>query len=597
MTTPENATGQNLDQLHTNLARIEGLSQRLVAALAEKRDVSPSLQGPGSDLYIRAAGAYWAEMMANPARMLEHQVSYWGRTLEHFVEAQQALASGRVDLPADDTPPDRRFANPLWQSHPYFNMIKQQYLLNSEAIGKAVADLDGLEDLDRQRVEYFSRQIIDMFSPTNFLATNPDALTKAVETEGQSLVDGLENLVHDIEANEGDFLVTLADENAFTVGENIATAEGSVVYRNRMFELIQYTPRTESVHRVPLIIFPPWINKFYIMDLKPQNSLIKWIVEQGFTLFVVSWKNPDQSYADAGLDTYIEEGFLTAIDQVKKITGEPQVNAVGYCIAGTTLSLTLALLHKRKDKSVKSATFFTMLSDFSDQGEFTPFLTDDFVDGIEEEVNRHGLLDSFYMSRTFSFLRANDLIYAPAIRSYMLGEAPPAFDLLYWNGDSTNLPARMAVEYLRWLCQQNRFATTGVEILGETLSIKDVRVPLCAIACETDHISDWRCSYDGVAQMGSRSKTFILSQSGHVAGIINPPSKKKYGHYTNAGARLNSTEWREGADYHAGSWWPRWGAWLAKGAGKQAPALPPGDSSHPILCPAPGTYVLPQNES
>jgi len=541
---------------------------------------------------MKAAAAYFAEMMSNPAKILEHQVSFWGKSLKHYLEAQQALKTGKLAAPDDSSPYDRRFTNPLWQTHPYFNFVKQQYMLNSEALENALHDLSGLDPREQQRVEFFSRQIMDMFAPTNFLATNPDALTLAVETDGQSLVDGLENLVRDIEANEGDIQVALADKDAFTVGENLATTDGKVVYRNRMFELIQYAPKTETVHATPLIIFPPWINKFYIMDLKPQNSLIKWIVEQGVTLFVVSWKNPDATWADVGLDTYIQEGYLSAIDEVKAITGEKQVNAVGYCIAGTALGLTLAYLHKKQDKSIKSATFFTMLSDFSDQGEFTAFLDDSFVQGIEDEVKKNGYLDSFFMSRTFSYLRSNDLVYGPAIRSYMMGQAPPAFDLLYWNGDGTNLPARMAVEYLRWLCQDNKFARGEIEMLGETLSIKDVRVPLCAIACHTDHISNWVSSYDGVAQMGSRSKTFILSESGHIAGIINPPSKKKYGHYTNADMKLPSEAWLEGADFNEGSWWPRWGEWLAKRSGKQVPARAPGDSNHPVLCDAPGTYVL-----
>ncbi len=432
---------------------------------------------------------------------------------------------------------------------------------------------------------------MDMFSPANFLGTNPEALARAVETEGESLVRGLENLVRDIEANDGDVLVTLADRDAFRVGENLATTEGSVVYRNRMFELIQYAPRTETVHRTPLIIFPPWINKFYIMDLKPQNSLIRWIVDQGYTLFVVSWKNPDPSYRDVGMDGYVEEGYLAAIEEVKKITGEKQVNAVGYCIAGTTLSLTLALMQKRKDKSVKSATLFTTLTDFSDQGEVGVFLSDDFVDGIEREVEASGILSSFFMSRTFSFLRSNDLIYGPAIRSYMMGEAPPAFDLLYWNGDSTNLPACMSVEYLRGLCQEDRFAREGFEICGERVRIGDVKVPVCAIACETDHIAAWKSSYNGLRQMGSKSKTFILSESGHIAGIVNPPSKKKYGHYTNEDLSLEPDDWLKGADFHEGSWWPRWEAWLSKRSGAQVPARVPGDAGHPVLAPAPGTYV------
>ncbi len=593
MTTEQQDAGANLEKLNANLAKVEELTQRLVAAISHKRHVDPSLQGPGQDLFMKAAAAYFAEMMSNPSKILEHQIGYWGKALKHYVDAQQQLVKGKLtEPPPDHTPKDRRFANPLWETHPYFNYIKQQYLLSAEAIEKAVRDLDHLDPRDKKRVEYFSRQIVDMFSPTNFLGTNPDALAKAVETDGQSLVDGLENLVRDLEANEGDLLVTLADKNAFRVGGNLATTDGSVVFRNRMFELIQYAPTTETVHRTPLVIFPPWINKFYILDLKPQNSLIKWIVDQGFTLFVVSWKNPDASYADVGLDTYVEEGYLEAIAHAKAITGEDKVNVTGYCIGGTTLSLTLALMHKRKDTSVRSATFFTTLTDFSDQGEMTVFLTDDFVDGIEKEVKQKGVLESFFMSRTFSYLRSNDLVYGPAIRSYMMGEAPPAFDLLYWNGDSTNLPARMSIEYLRGLCQGDRFAQGGFDLLGETLTIRDVRVPLCAIACETDHIAAWKSSYQGVRQMGSRDKTFILSESGHIAGIVNPPNKKKYGHYTNDDWPETPEEWQKAAAYHEGSWWPRWAAWLARRSGARIPARVPGDSAHPVLCPAPGTYVV-----
>ncbi len=585
-------TAAELEVLNANLAKVEELSSRLVAALSRKKSVPASLQGPGQDLFMQAAAAYMAEMMANPSKMLEHQVSYWGKTLKHYVEAQQALTEGPLKAPEDPTPKDRRFSSELWQTHPYFNFIKQQYLMNSEAIEATVRDLEGLDDKERKRVEYFSRQIMDMFSPTNFLGTNPEALAKAVETDGASLVTGLENLVRDIEANDGDVIVTLADKDAFKVGENLATTEGSVIYRNRMMELIQYAPTTEKVHKTPLIIFPPWINKFYILDLKPQNSLIKWIVDQGYTLFVVSWVNPDPSYRDVSLETYIEEGYLTAIDEVKKITGEKKVNAVGYCIAGTTLSLTMALMQKRKDKSLNSATLFTTMTDFSDQGEVGVFLNDDFVDGIEKEVEEKGMLHSFFMSRTFSFLRSNDLIYGPAIRSYMMGESPPAFDLLYWNGDSTNLPAKMAVQYLRELCQADRFAQGGIELFGETLSIKDVKTPIFAVACETDHIAAWPGSYSGIRQMGSKSRTFVLSQSGHIAGIVNPPSKKKYGHYTNEDLGLDVEGWRETADFHEGSWWPRWEAWLATHSGAMVKARQPGDSRHPELAKAPGTYVI-----
>ncbi len=585
--------GQELDRLNANVAKIEELSQRLVAALARRDSHDVGLQGPGADVYLKAANAYVAELVANPAKIIETQVNYWGKTLKHLVEAQQVLAQGKLEPPSDPHAGDKRFRDPLWDTHPYFNFVKQQYLITAETIDDALSGLEGLDPRDRRRVEFFTHQIVDLFSPANFLNTNPEALRRAVETEGESLVVGLENLVRDIEKNEGDLLVTLSDPEAFTVGKDLATTPGSVVFRNRMFELIQYAPTTEKVHKTPLVIFPPWINKFYIMDLTEKNSLIKWIVDQGFTLFVVSWVNPDSRHADVSLDTYVEEGYLTAIEEAKKITGEKQVNAVGYCIGGTTLSATLALMTKRKDKSVRSATFFTTLSDFSDPGEMTVFLDNDFVDGIEREVAEKGYLHSFFMARTFSFLRANDLVYGPAIRSYMMGERPRAFDLLHWNGDSTNLPGPMVVQYLRHLCQNNELAEGTFELLGETLSLKDVKTPLCSIAAETDHIAAWKQAYVGFRQYGSRDKKFILSQSGHIAGIINPPSKKKYGHYLNDDSLPDTPEgWFDAASFNEGSWWPHWGAWLARRSGAKVAPRIPGDSTNPVLCPAPGTYVV-----
>ena len=280
------------------------------------------------------------------------------------------------------------------------------------------------------------------------------------------------------------------------------------------------------------------------------------------------------------------------IEQAKEICSASRVNAVGYWIAGTSPSMTMSTLKQRGDTSVKSATFLTTLTDFSDQGEVGDFLDDDFVDGIEAETQETGILDSFFMSRTFSFLRSNDLIYQPAIRSYMMGQQPPAFDLLYWNGDSTNLPGCMAIEYLRGLCQRDEFASGGFDVLGETLHVSDVKVPMFAVACETDHIAAWTASYNGVRQMGSRSKTFVLSESGHIAGIINPPSKKKYGHYTNDTWAKIPKDWQEASTYNEGSWWPRWGAWLAKKSGKKIPARDPGSKAYPVLCAAPGTYVV-----
>lgn len=583
---PQNAV------LEQNLSRLEELTQRFVTVIQNKKQINPALNGPSPDLMAKASAHYWQQMMENPSKLMEKQVEYWGQTFNNFLAAQQAFVSDATDGEASAVPADRRFKNPMWDTNPYFSFLKQQYLQNADIMRQAVDDLDDLDPIEHKRLKFFTRQIIDMMAPTNFLASNPDALERAVETQGQSLIDGLENLISDLEANDGELVVRLVDESAFQVGGNIATAQGKVVYRNHMMELIQYSPTTKSVHEIPIVMFPPWINKFYILDLKPENSLIRWIVDQGYTLFVVSWINPDHDYSDIGLEDYIQDGYLRAVEIAKNICSQDQVNAIGYCIAGTTLSLTLSLMKKRGDTSIKSATLFTALTDFSDQGEFTPFLQNDFIDAIEDEINAKGILESFIMARTFSFLRSNDLVYGPAIKSYMMGETPPAFDLLYWNGDGSSLPGKMAKQYLRGLCQANEFAQGTFELMGETLALADVDVPICAVTCETDHIAAWKDCYRGVQQMKSRSKTFIMSQSGHIAGIVNPPSKKKYGHYTNANIKTDADTWSEEADFHEGSWWPRWEAWIKPRSGKQVTARIPGDSGYDALCDAPGTYVM-----
>ena len=595
MATQHDDAPENLEKMNANLARVEELSQRLIQALSAKNNpANPTLNGPGQDLFAKAAVSYWSEVLENPGTIYETQLGYWGKSVRHFMEAQQMLLTGaQAYAPgeAKNALPDKRFSNPLWETNPYFNYVKEQYFLNAEAIRAAAVEVDGLDEKDKQRLAFFAQQIIDMMSPTNFLGTNPDALERAVETEGESLVKGLENLISDLEANNGEMIVRLADDTAFELGGNIATTPGEVVFHNEMMELIQYAPATDEVFATPIVMFPPWINKFYILDLTAQNSMIKWITEQGYTLFMVSWVNPDKSHADVGIEDYITDGYLKAFEVTKAITGQKQVNAVGYCIAGTTLCLTLALMKARGDKSVKSATLFTTLTDFSEQGEFTPFLQNDFIDGIEAEVAEQGILRSFIMGRTMSYLRSKDLIYSPAIRSYMLGEAPPAFDLLYWNGDGANLPGRMTTQYLRGLCQQNAFAEDGFALLDTNLKLSDVDVPLLAVTCQTDHIAAWKDCYRGVQQMGAKDRTFVLSESGHIAGIVNPPSKKKYSHYTNSDLTGAPDAWLEGAVRHDGSWWPLWEAWLRKRSGKKVAARIPGDSDYKLLEPAPGSYV------
>lgn len=562
--------------------RLLNLTQRMMAALSRRKAPNPGIEAPGPDLYAKTAAAWWEQILTNPTRAAEQAAGFWEDSFNAWLGAIQHSSEG------PGTGSDKRFADEGWDANPWFDYLRRQYKVTSGAMQQVVADLDTMDETDKRRLRFFTDQMANMMAPSNFYSTNPAVLRRAMETEGESLLKGLENLVNDLEANDGELLVKLVDDSAFAVGENIATSPGQVVLRTKMMELIQYAPSTEDVHALPIVIFPPWINKFYILDLKPQNSMIRWLVDQGYTVFVASWVNPDASLKDAGLEDYIADGYLAAIEAAKSICDQKQVNVVGYCIAGTTLSLTLSYLHQIGDTSVNAATLFTALTDFSDQGEFTPFLQEDFVEGIGVEVDRSGLLPARVMSRTMSFLRSNDLVYGPAIKSYMMGETPPAFDLLFWNGDSTNLPGRMTMQYLRGLCRANEFSEGHFELMGRKLSLAEVTVPLMAITAETDHIAAWKDCFRGVQDMGSTDKTFVLSQSGHIAGIVNPPSKKKYGHYTNPDLSVSAGDWRSAAQFHEGSWWPLWNSWLAPRSGELVPAREPEKLG---LGAAPGSYV------
>lgn len=591
---PEVSTGvapvaEMTGTMMANLETAEALIKRLAAALSMRRPSNPQVEGPSMGFYAGASQAWMKMLTESPGRIIEQQAQFWTETIKHYAAAQAALIEGKMEAPPEETPiTDKRFKHPLWQSHPYFNFIRRQYEITSSMMRRVTGDMPIEDPVERQRLDWFTGQLIDMLSPTNFLGTNPDALEKAVETEGESLVRGLQNLVNDVENHAGDLVVTLADRNAFKVGENIATAPGRIVAKRPLYEMIQFSPTTEQVHQTPIILFPPWINKFYILDLKPQNSFIRWVVDQGFTLFVMSWKNPGPDMADTGLDDYVQ-AYLDAMENVRAITGEKKVNAVGYCIGGTTLSLALGALNKKGlGDTVESATFFTTLTDFSDLGEFTPFLQDDFIQGIQTEVQRNGVLSAALMSRTFSFLRSNDLVWGPAIRSYMMGETPPAFDLLYWNGDSTNLPGRMAVDYLTGLCRDNLMATTGYEVQGHKITLSDITQPVCSIACQTDHIAPWKHCWNGLSQFGSKDKTFIMAESGHIAGIVNPPNRVKYGyHLSEAGFDKDHDHWLASAVRKDGSWWPVWKDWIAPRSGEMVPARHPDEG----IGPSPGVYV------
>lgn len=577
-------------QLNANLQKLEELSGRFFEVLNNKKQINLGLNGPGHDLFVKTAGAYLKSMAENPTFFMEQQISYWGKTLEYFVETQEQFFSDNADN-EDIEPVDKRFTHQLWKNNPFYKNVLKQYHVNSDMITESVAQVEGLSSKDQARLEYFSSQIIDMMAPTNFFGTNPDALEKAFLSKGESLVKGLENLIRDLESNDGELLVRLADETAFKVGSDLAATPGKVVFRNRLFELIQYSPSTEMVYLTPLLIFPPWINKFYILDLKPHNSLIRWIVDQGYTLFVVSWVNPDTSYADVGLEEYIEEGYFEAIEQVKSICNVNTINALGYCIAGTVLSIVMSLMKKRGDASINTATLLTTLTDFSDQREFTPFLQNDFIDTIESEIKNKGILESFIIARTFSFLRSNDLIYSPAIKSYMMGEAPPSFDLLFWNGDGSNLPGKMAVQYLRHLCQDNQFAKNQLKMFDETLCASDIETPVFAVSCETDHIASWEDSFRGLYNFSSKEKTFVLSEAGHVAGIVNAPGRGKYGYYFSKDDFKNPEQWKQSADFTKESWWPFWERWLEEKSKDLVNARMPRAFDDVDLGDAPGCYV------
>lgn len=590
-TSDQSTTGHDPEMLQENLGRINELTQRMVTALANRKPHSPQLESPDYQFYTKAAAAYFAEMMSNPTRLIEAQVGFWSESLKNWSEIQQQLATGEVD--SDETQSlDKRFKHEQWTKNPYFNLVRRQYDLSARTIDAITSDLAHLPEREREKVHFFARQIIDFYSPTNFLATNPDALERAVETNGQSLVDGLENFVNDLENNQQGIAVTLADPNAFEVGKDIATSEGAVVYQNRMFQLIMYKPTTEKVYKRPLLIAPPWINKFYILDLRQENSLVKYCVDQGHTTFVISWVNPDESYRDCGMDTYLEEGMLTAIDKVLELTGEKDLNITGYCIGGTLLACALAYLTEiGQDDKINKATFFTTMTDFEDPGELGNFLEPGFLQGLIGQVEQTGILESYFMSRTFSFLRAKDLVYAPAVRNYMMGEKPPAFDLLQWNSDSTNLPGRMAVEYLERLYVNNELAKGEFEMMGKKLRLAQIKVPAFVISTIQDHIAPWKSTFRGLAKLRGE-RTFILSESGHIAGIVNPASRDKYGHWTNPEPPRDPDFWFENATFVKQSWWHRWSDWLGEDQKQATTPRKYGTKKIPALESAPGSYVL-----
>lgn len=587
-------SSQGAFELGQNFQRIGFLLQRLFLALSRREVRNPGVEGPGQPFFLRAAMGQAQGWMANPMKAYASHVRFWQETTALYAELAQTMFASPAEQPRGaEEEKDPRFAEEEWSRHPLFVYLKRQYKILSVYL-ESLADqaAAGEDEKHAEQIHFFTRQLIDFFSPANFLASNPVALRKAAETNGRSLVEGLENLVRDLERSGGDLLVTLSDPEAFEVGVTLATTAGHVVEETELFQLIRYEPITEKVYARPLLLIPPWINKFYILDLQPKSSLVRWLLGQGIAVYIVSWKNPREELRDYGMDSYVEKGVLSAIRKVDELHDKAGINVVGYCIGGTTLALSLALLSKSKaHNAVRSATFFTALTDFTDPGPLKSFIDEGFISGIMLEAHRKGYLDQRIMARTFSFLRPNDLVYGPAVKAYLLGEARPKFDLLFWNEDSTRLPERMAGEYLTHLYRDNLFATSGFEISGHNVTLEDISIPHYVVACEKDHIAPWRASFGGLRRTGGEGR-FVLAQSGHIAGIINPPEKNKYGYWvSNADPGPDLEAWRSGAAAHDGSWWPDWAKWLSRRSGRKIDAAASIPARLARLEPAPGRYV------
>ena len=574
------------DELQENLNRIDLLTKRLVLSLANKNNDSDYAK-PNQELYYKAASKYFSEMLSNPSKLIENQVKFYKSTLQIWSDAQKDFLNQTENKTHSS---DRRFKESTWENNPYFKMIKNQYITSSNIIEGTVNSIEGLSKPDKKQISFFTKQMVDFFSPTNFLGTNPEAIKEAIETKGKSLVDGLENLVNDIEKNGGELNVTLTDDKAFEIGKNIAQSKGSVIYQNELFQLIHYEPLSEKCYSTPLMIIPPWINKFYILDLKRENSFIQFCLKKNLSVFVISWVNPGPEHKNVSFEDYIDKGLLKAAGVIKRYCRQDQINTIGYCIGGTLLASTLAYLNKKNIKFFKSSTFFTTLTDFEDPGDLSIFVTDEYLSSINKQIEKFGYMEGSFLAQTFSFLRSNDLVYGPAVKSYLMGKKPPPFDLLYWNSDSTNLPGVMALEYLEKFYQKNMLSKGTLKVFDEIVSLEDVNLPIFTVATHTDHIAPWKSSFFGLNKTTGEKK-FILAGSGHIAGIINPENSVKYGYWTNETKMEDINEWFYKAKKNEGSWWGEWASWIQKNSGFLVEINYNHNNEFQLIENAPGTYV------
>jgi polyhydroxyalkanoate synthase len=567
-------------------------SQRLVSDFLARQSQNPEVSVNDPLNLGEAFLEMTTRLMADPTKLVEAQMNLWQDYMQLWTNTARRMMGEETEPVVKPEPGDRRFKDETWQDNEVFDFIKQSYLLSSRFVQEVVEGTDGMDEHTRNKVDFFTKQYVDAMAPTNFAMTNPEVLRATVESGGENLVKGLEHLLEDLERGGGRLRITMTDESAFTVGENVAATPGQVVYQNDLIQLIQYTPTTETVHDTPLVIVPPWINKFYILDLRPKNSFIKWAVDQGHTVFVISWVNPDEKLARKSFQDYMLEGPLAAIEQAKIQTGANTVNMVGYCLGGTLLASTLAYLAARgEDKQVASATFLTTLTDFEKAGDLKVFIDDDQLKSLESKMDETGYLDGADMATTFNMLRANDLIWSFVINNYLLGKDPFPFDLLYWNSDSTRMPAAMHKFYLRNMYLENKLREPGgIELNGTPIDLSKIKTPIYMLSTREDHIAPWVATYELTNLVSGKAK-FVLSASGHIAGVVNPPAANKYCYWTNSRKAKTPETWLKNAQQHDGSWWTDWDDWVKPYGGKDVEARDPTKGTLKAIEPAPGSYV------
>jgi len=534
-------------------------------------------------------------MSGDREAVAEAQTQWWNNFMTLWESTARKMLGGEAAAVVEPAAGDRRFKAEAWRENEVFDFIKQSYLLTANAMQEMVGKLHGLDEKERGRVAFYTRQFADAFAPTNFPMTNPDVLKATIASNGENLVKGLDNLLADIERGHGELSIRQSADG-FTIGENVATAPGKVVFRNQIMELLQYSPTTDEVHARPLLIFPPWINKFYIIDLRPENSFVRWLVGQGYTVFLVSWVNPGADMAGKGFEDYMRDGIFAALDAVEKATGVRDPNCVGYCIAGTLLAATLAYMAGQKDGKwgddrIHSATFWAAQTDFSEAGELSVFVDEAQLEALKAKMDSEGgVLPGSKMAGAFNMLRANDLIWSFVINNYLLGKQPMPFDLLYWNSDTTRMPEKLHLSYLRQCYKENALASGKMELAGVKLDLSKVKVPVYLQSAREDHIAPANSVFKSVNLFGGPVR-FIIAGSGHIAGVINPPAAKKYQYWTNEKGAKTIDAWKKGSTEHPGSWWPDWDKWLSALSGDKVPARQPGDGKLKVLGDAPGTYV------